>query len=78
MLRDAEVIFLFLRPYSPDFSSIEDVFYAGSSCRRRCSSPAQFNAWPMLAIDIMLLQVTGGMLGGFVKAEIRRCKLYVP
>jgi len=77
-LRDAGVFVLSLSPYSPDFNPIEDVFSAGSSWLRRWSSPAQFNAWPMLTIDTMLLHVTGAMCRGLVRAAVRRYKLYVP
>jgi len=55
VLRDAGALVLSLSPDSPDFNPIEDIFYVGSIWLRRCSSPAHFNAWPMLTIDTMLL-----------------------
>jgi len=76
--RDAGVFVLSLPPYSPNFNPIEDIFSVGSSWLRRWSSPAQFNAWPMLPIDTMLLHVTGAMCRGSVHAAVRRYKLYVP
>jgi len=78
VLRDAGVFVLSLPPYSPDFNPIEDVFSVGSSWLRRCSSPAQFNMWPMLTIDTMLLHISARMCQGFVRAAARRYKLYVP
>jgi len=78
VLRDAGVFVLSLPPYSPDFNPIEDVFSVGNSWLRRCSAPAQFNAWPMLTIDTMLLYITGQMCRGFVRAAVRRYRLYVP
>jgi len=75
MLRDASVFVLSLPPYSPDFNPIEDVFSVGSSWLRRCSSPAQFNMWPMLTIDSMLLHFFGRMCQGFVRAAVRRYEL---
>ena len=78
VLRDAGVFVLSLPPYSPDFNPIEDVFSVGSSWLRLCSSPAQFNMWPMLTIDTMLLHISARMCQGFVRAAARRFKLYVP
>jgi len=78
VLRDAGVFVLSLPPYSPEFNPIEDVFSVGSSLLRRCSAPAQFNAWPMLRIDTMLLYITGQMCRGFVRAATRRYRMYVP
>jgi len=78
VLRDAGVFVLSFTPYSPDFDPKEDVFSVGSNFLRRCYSPAQFNAWPMLTIDTMLLYITGQMCRGFVRAEVRRYRLYVP
>lgn len=77
-LRDAGVFVLSLPPYSPDFNPIEDVFSVGSSWLRRWSSPAQFNAWPMLTIDTIFSHITRGMCRGFVRAAVRRYQLYVP
>jgi len=77
-LRDAGVFVLSLSPYYPDFNPIEDVFSVGNSWLRRWSSPAQINAWPMLTVDTVLLHVTGAMCRGFVRAAVRRYKLYVP
>ncbi|KAK1860121.1 hypothetical protein I4F81_002710 [Pyropia yezoensis] len=45
---------------------------------RRWSSPAQFNAWPMLTIDTIFSHITRGMCRGFVRAAVRRHQLYVP
>jgi len=78
VLRDAGVLVLSFSPYSPDFNPIEDVFSVGSSWLRRCSAPAQFNAWPMLTIESMLLYITGQMCRGFVRAAVTRHRLYVP
>jgi len=77
-VRAAGVVVLLLPPYSPDFNPIEDVFAVGSSWLQRWSSPAQFNAWPMLTINSMLDHITGHMCGGFVEAAVRRYNLYVP
>ena len=78
MLRDAGIFALSLPPYSPELNPIDDVFSVGSSWLRRCSSPAQFNAWLMPTIDIMLIYITGRMCRGFVKEAIRRYPLDVP
>jgi len=47
-LRDTGVLVFLSLPYSPDFTSIEDVFPVGRSWLRRYSRPEQFNALPML------------------------------
>jgi len=78
VLRDAGVFGLSLPPYSPDFNPIEDAFSVRSSWLRRCSSPAQFNTWPMLTMDTMLLQISRAMCQGFVRAAVRRYPMYVP
>ena len=75
VLRDAGVFVLSLPPYSPDFNPIEDLFSVGGSWLRRRSSPAQFNVWPMLTIDTMILYFTGQMRRGFVEAAVRRYRL---
>jgi len=78
VLRDAGVFPLSVPPYSPDFNPVEDVFSVGSSWLRRCLSPAQFNTWPMLTIDTMLLHILGRMCQGFVCAAVWRYKMYIP
>ena len=78
VLRDVGVFVLSFTPYSPDFDPKEDVFSVGSNLLRRCYSPAQFNACPMLTIDTMLLYITGLMCRGIFRAEVRRYRLYVP
>jgi len=77
-VRAAGVVVFLLPPYSPDFNPIEDVFAVSSSWIRRWSSPAQFNAWPILTINSMLDHITGHMCRGFVQAAVRRYNLYVP
>jgi len=77
-VRAAGVVVLLLPPYSLDFNPIEEVFAVGSSWLQRWSSPAQFNAWPMLTINSMLDHITGHMCRGFVEAAVRRYNLYVP
>jgi len=77
-VRAAGVVVLLPPPYSPDFNPIDEVFAVGSRWLRRLSSPAQFNAWPMLTINSTLDQVTGHMCRGFVQAVVRRYNLYVP
>ena len=78
VLRDAGVFVLSFPPYCPGFNPIEDVFSVGSSWLRRCSATAEFKAWPMLTVEIMLLYITGQMCRGFVRAAVTRHRLYVP
>jgi len=78
VLRDAGVFVLSLPPYSPDFNPIEDDFSVGSRWLRPFSVPAQFNTWPMLTIDTLLLHISGRMRQGLVRAAVRRYKMYVP
>jgi len=77
-VRAEGVVVLLLPPYSPDFNPIEDVFSVESRWLRRLSSPDQFNAWPMLAINSMLESISSDMCRGFVKAAVRRYRMHIP